>query len=215
MPDPQHPQRSEAVRDPARVTAVELPTLGHTIEDGFLPPSIRALGPVGRIAGPARVVDLVEPDAIAVNLAILALEPGEVLVVRVHGARHAPVGAVTRAALVARGAAGVVVDGPVTDSAVLEVGAAELPVWAAGTTARTTKRLGTIAPAGSATIAGVAVRDGDLVVADRDGVLVAPEGIPVDVLERAAASDADEPALIAAIEAGEPLEGLLKTEGDA
>lgn len=190
---------------------VELPTLGHELDDGFCGPGIRPVGDVRRTAGPARTLDLQEPDALAVNTALLALQPGEMLVIRVASGRHAPVGAVTAAAARARGAAGIVVDGPVTDIRALASSALELPIWASGTTARTTKRLG--APVlldVPVPIGDAVVRAGDVVAADEHGVLVLrPEETDPATFERARASDDAEPELLRRIAAGEPLEALI------
>lgn len=193
------------------LAGVELPTIGHELEDGFCGPTIQPVGEVRRMAGRARTLELEEPDALAVNAALLALQPGEVLVIRVASGKHAPVGAVTAAAARARGAAGIVVDGPVTDVRVLESGAAELPVWAAGRTARTTKRLGgPVRLDVPVTIGDAVVHPGDVVAGDEHGVLVLrPESTEAETIDRARASDEAEPALLQRIEAGEPLSTLI------
>ncbi len=144
------------------------------------------------------------------NRALLALHPGAVLVVDMSGDhRHAPVGAVTAAAATAQGAAGVVVDGVATD--LLELRATGLPVFARGTSCLTTKR---VHHAGSAVnvpvmCGGVEVRPGDWVLGDDNGVIVLSPEVLAGVLEQALASDAAEPALLARIAAGEPLESVL------
>lgn len=195
----------------AALADVELPTLGHTLEDGFCGPGIRPVGEVRRTAGRARTLELVEPDALAVNEALLALEPGEMLVIAVASGVHAPVGAVTAAIAHARGAAGVVVGGPVTDVRVLAASAASLPVWAAGATARTTKRLGRPVRLDVPVMIGDAeVRPGDVVAGDEHGVVVLrPEEIDQRLLDDARASDEAEPALLARIASGEPLDSLI------
>ena len=201
--------------------SVEIPTLGHFLEEGFCGQELRPVNRGPQLVGPARTLDLTEPDAFAVNRALLAIEPGEVLVIRVAGRAHAPVGAVTAHAAIARGAAGIVVDGPVTDEDALRELQDRLPVFATGLTARTTKRSGALAGEPDAAqgraieIAGVTVRQGDLVLGDAQGVLVLPpEGPGTEVLAAALASDAAEPALIARIHSGEPLEQILAT-GDS
>lgn len=199
----------------ALLCEVELPTLGHFLEDGFCGPELAAVNSGPQMVGVARTLDLREPDALAVNAAVLTLAPGDVLVIRVAGGRHAPVGAVTAAAVIARGAAGIVVDGPVTDVRALREVQDRLPVFARGLTARTTKRIGTVD--GTAfnreiEVGGVVVRPGDIVLGDTQGVLVLPpEGPDPAILERAFASDLAEPELLARISAGEALESLLPT----
>ncbi|MFF8817491.1 RraA family protein [Leucobacter sp. NPDC015123] len=205
----------------AALTSVEIPTLGHFLEDGFCDQDLRPMNRGPQLVGRARTLDLTEPDAFAVNRALLALEPGDVLVIRVAGRGHAPVGAVTAHAAIAQGAAGIVVDGPVTDQAALRELQDRLPVFATGLTARTTKRSGALAGEVDGAldraieVAGVTVRPGDLVLGDAQGILILPpEGPGDDVLDAALASDAAEPALVARISSGEPLSAILAT-GDA
>ena len=197
---------------------VELPTLGHFLEEGFCDQDLRPVNSGPQLVGRARTLDLTEPDAFAVNRALLAIEPGDVLVIRVAGRGHAPVGAVTAHSAIAMGAAGIVVDGPVTDQAALIELQDQLPVFSTGLTARTTKRSGALAGEPDAAqgraieIAGVTVRPGDLVLGDAQGVLILPpEGPGEDVLEAALASDAAEPALVARIASGEPLASIIAT----
>lgn len=200
---------------------VEIPTLGHVLEEGFCSQELRPINSGPQLVGPARTLDLVAPDALAVNRALLALQPGDVLVIRVHGRAHAPVGAVTAHLAIAQGAAGIVVDGPVTDLEALRAVQDRLPVFATGLTARTTKRTGEVALSGNGgldqtiDVAGVTVRPGDLVMGDAQGVLVLPpEGPDPQVLDDALASDAAEPALIARIQSGEPLDQILGTSSN-
>ncbi|WP_336662656.1 RraA family protein [Leucobacter sp. USHLN154] len=203
----EHAQLLDALRE------VELPTLGHFIEDGFVDPRVHPVTRSPQLVGFARTLDLREPDAYEVNRALLAARPGEVLVIRVAGGAHAPVGAVTARAAIAQGAVGIVVDGPVTDVQALRETQDRFAVYATGLTARTTKRTGTLA--GSAVdqpvvIGGVPVSTGDLVLGDAHGVLVLPGGrIDPEVLSAARASDRDEPELLARIAAGESLASLL------
>ena len=192
------------------LTAVSYPTIGHFLEDGFVSPTIQSLLANVKIAGPAVTVRIAGHDAIAMNRALLALQPGDVLVVDMCGDhQHAPVGAVTAAAALAQGAAAVVVDGVATD--VLELRQTGLPVFARGTSCLTTKRLyGT----GSAVnvpvlVGGVEVNPGDLVLGDDNGLIVLAPEAARDILGKALASDAAEPAILARIASGEPLQSIL------
>ena len=192
------------------LAAVSFPTIGHFLADGFVDPAIRSLLDGVKVAGPAVTVRVAENDAYAMNRALLELYPGAVLVVDMSGDhRHAPVGAVTAAAATAQGAAGVVVDGVATD--ILELRTTGLPVFARGTSCLTTKR---VRGAGSAVnvpvqCGGVQVNPGDWVLGDDNGVIVLSAEAAANVLGLALDSDAAEPALLARIEAGEPLESVL------
>ena len=198
-----------------KLRAVELPTLGHTLDEGFVDAAIAPIAESPRLVGVARTLDLRVPDAYAVNHALLHTNPGEVLVISVAGGAHAPVGAVTAAAAIARGLAGIVVDGPVTDAPALRESRDRLAVYATGYTARTTKRTGTLGRDSfdaEVCIGGVCVAAGDLVLGDEHGILVLPQGnIDPAILNAALAADTAEPDLLARIESGVPLGTLLPT----
>ncbi|QKV91375.1 RraA family protein [Streptomyces sp. NA02950] len=183
---------------------VGFPTLGHFLEEGFVDPRIRALVPDVKIVGRAVTVRIVPPDATPMAEALDLLGPGDVLVVDTgQNVTHAPVGAVTGCAAQAAGAAGIVVDGVVTD--LRELREMRLPVFARGTSLLTTKRLGRRDGGVGRTVScgGGVVRSGDLVLADDNGVLVISPQVAADVLARALASDRAEPALLTRLRAGE------------
>jgi 4-hydroxy-4-methyl-2-oxoglutarate aldolase len=192
------------------LAAVSYPTIGHFLEDGFVDPAIQTLLDGVKVAGPAVTVRIAGHDAHAMNRALLELYPGAVLVVDMSGDhRHAPVGAVTAAAARAQGAAGIVIDGVATD--LLEVRAAGLPVFARGTSCLTTKRIGGTGSAVNVPVqcGGIPVNPGDWVLGDDNGVIVLTSQAAAQVLAQALASDAAEPALLARIASGEPLESVL------
>jgi regulator of RNase E activity RraA len=111
---------------------------------------------------------------------------GTVLVVAGAGeSRTAVLGDLVAADLLAAGVAAVVTDGLIRDSrAVAELG---LPVWARGVTPVASRKDGVGNVGGSVVIGGVPVSDGDVVVADADGVVVWPAASVDDYL---AAADA-------------------------
>ncbi|MFK0002986.1 RraA family protein [Paenarthrobacter sp. NPDC090522] len=189
---------------------VSYPTIGHFLEDGFVDPAIQSLLENVKVAGAAVTVRIADHDAIAMNRALLALRPGDVLVVDMLGDhRHAPVGAVTAAAAIAQGAAAVVVDGMATD--VLELREAGLPVFARGTTCLTTKRLRGTGSAVNVPVrcGGVEVNPGDVVLGDDNGVIVLSPEAARGVLDKALASDEAEPDILARLASGHPLESIL------
>jgi 4-hydroxy-4-methyl-2-oxoglutarate aldolase len=189
---------------------VELPTLGHFLEDGFCPPDIRAMVPGVRMIGVAATARIPDADAVAVNEALLRLQPGEVLVLDMAGDHfHAPVGAVTSAAARSRKCAGILVDGPVTD--VPELASAKLPVFARGSTCLTTKRhaSGRAEFGVPVSVAGVDIRPGDIVLGDDNGVVVLDPSLDRDIIWRASASDQAEPEILERIASSEPLEQIL------
>jgi len=196
----------------AKLREVSFATLGHFLERGFVNHAIGAMVPGGRIVGRAVTLRLAEADACAVNRALIALQSGDVLVIDMVGDHaHACIGAVTQFAARCAGAAGIVVDGLVTD--LNELRACQLPVFARGTTQLTTKLVGgeeselNVA----VTCGGVVVHPGDIVLADDNGVLILPAEALAKVIDRALASDLAEPELLARLRDGQPLGTVLVT----
>lgn len=153
---------------------------------GALPPWIRALSPEATVAGPALVVTVTRDDNTPMrDVPGRVGGPGTVLVVAGAGeSRTAVLGDLVAGELLRAGVVAVVTDGLIRDSrAVAELG---LPVWARGTTPVASRKDGTGAVGGQVVIGGVPVSDGDLVVADADGVVVWPSASVPDHLERAA-----------------------------
>jgi 4-hydroxy-4-methyl-2-oxoglutarate aldolase len=137
--------------------------------EGALDPLIVAQWEGARLCGPALPVECGFGDNLAIHRALEAATPGVVLVVNARGHRAGYCGEVMAVAAVARGVAGLVVDGCVRDSdAIAELG---LPVFALGRSIlKTVKhepgRVGEPVVAG-----GVLVRPGDVIVGDADGVV--------------------------------------------
>jgi regulator of RNase E activity RraA len=157
---------------------------------GALPHWIHALSPQATVVGPALVVHVARddnspmrqvPDAVA--------DAGTVLVVAgASESRTAILGDLVAADLVRAGIAGVVTDGLIRDSrAVAELG---LPVWARGVTPVASRKDGVGGVGGTVVIGGVPVNDGDIVVADADGVVVWPAANVSEFLQVAEAKQA-------------------------
>jgi regulator of RNase E activity RraA len=169
---------------------------------GVLAPWVRALRPGQRVAGPALVVALSRDDNAAMkDVAAAAPAPGSVLVVAgAAESRTACMGDLVARELRTLGIAGVVTDGLVRDSA--EIAALGLPLWCRGTTPAASRKDGPGAVGGTVTLGGVVVHDGDLVVADDDGVVVWPAAEVADLLEKADAKRQADEARLRALDAG-------------
>ncbi|MFB6611150.1 RraA family protein [Agromyces sp. NPDC056379] len=193
-----------------KLERLSFPTIGHYLEEGFVDPEIRRLVAAGgRVIGTAFTVRTTAADSTALHHAAGMIEAGQVLVVDTGGdRRHAPLGEVVAAQLVARAAAGAVVDGVVTD--VDEITGLGLTVHARGTSMLTTKLQGIDAGGVNVpvTCGGAVVRPGDVVLADANGVLVVPIEVIEALVDLALEDDAEEPALIEELRAGAPLGSL-------
>jgi 4-hydroxy-4-methyl-2-oxoglutarate aldolase len=189
----------------ARLERTSFPTFGHFLEDGFADHALRAMVPGKKIVGRALTLRLASPNAFAVSRAVAQLGAGDVLVIDARGDHaHAPIGAVTGTAIVCSGAMGIVIDGVVTD--IVELRAMGLPVFARGTSLLTTKRVDAPGSAVGEPVrcGGVMVNPGDLVLADDNGVMFLAPSVAAAWVDRALASDAGEPAILARLQAGEP-----------
>jgi len=193
-----------------RLGSVSFPTIGHFLEDGFLDSGVRSLLGGVRVVGRAVTVRVAGADAYATNRALAVLKPGDVLVIDTGGdLAHAPVGAVTGCAAQCQGAAGIVVDGVVTD--IVELREAGLPVFARGTSILTAKRIAHPRSAVNVPVVcgGVTVTPGDVVMADDNGVLVLSPAEAAAIVDIALASDRAEPAILDRLRSGEAIRDVL------
>src|SRR5690606_26797189 len=100
-------------------------------------------------------------------------QPGDVLLVQQGSdSRGSPVGEIMALAAHARGATGIVLEGPVRDRQTLREG--QLPVFASGRCAQACTKTGPAWINVPISMGGVWVRPGDIVVADDDGVVIVP-----------------------------------------
>lgn len=149
-------------------------TLGHVIDGHALDHRIEALLPGTRVTGPALTVLTSGRDSTVCHKVVDFVEPGDVIVIAADGragAEYACWGEMMMLAAKVAGAAGVVIDGPLTDIEQLrEVG---LPVFGRGRSALTTQLLGEGGAINRPLVCGgLLVNPGDLVLGSDDGVLV-------------------------------------------
>ena len=168
----------------------------------------------GRIAGPAVTVKLGAPmEGLPKRHlgagAVMAARPGDVIVVEHRGRLDVSGwgGLLSRGA-VRRGVAAVIVDGACRDlDESLEFG---LPVYARAAVPVTAR--GRVAEHGfnePITVAGVAVKPGDLVLADGSGVVFVPLDKAEAVITTAETIFAREQLMAAAIDRGEPIGAVM------
>lgn len=167
-PDPEIDRAVELFRGRSTGTVGHWRSLGHA--PGLFP-LMRPAQAVGRVVT-ARISAF---DASSVHYAVSILEPGEILVIDTGGeCVRAPWGGGTSYAALQAGAAGVVVDGPITDWD--EITTMGVQTWSRGTTSVTYRPPPPGIPAEGGVnipvnIAGAVVRPGDIAFADSDGVM--------------------------------------------
>jgi 4-hydroxy-4-methyl-2-oxoglutarate aldolase len=171
--------------------------------DHVLSPFIRPIEDTWKICAPALPVQTFPGHNLWLHRAIYKAEPGEVLVVATgEGIEYGYWGEILGTAAVARGIAGLVIDGGVRDAA--ELRQLGMPVFSRGRCVRGTGK-DTALGGGVGMpiqISGVDVQRGDLVVGDADGVVIVPAEQASEVAKRAAQRVAKEAAIIDRLRAG-------------
>jgi regulator of RNase E activity RraA len=180
-------------------------TLGRVHQ--FLPAGIRPLLPTMKVVGramPVLISDVFGTSAKPfgrLTEALDSLSPGDVYLARRGRAECAGWGELLTAAARARGARGAIIDGYHRDTdRVLDQ---DFPVFSRGGYGQDAGVRAHVLDYGvTVEIDGVVVQPGDLVVGDRDGVLVIPAEIEDEVVERALTKASAENVVRQAIEGG-------------
>ena len=178
---------------------------------------IAPVSPDMQCAGPAFTIEVRPGDNLMIHTAMTMAKPGDILVIDGKGDRTcALMGAIMINACKQLKLGGVVIDAAIRDS--LDLRELGFPVFAVGAnpngpTKFTPGRINWPISCGD-----IAVRPGDLIVGDADGVLVLEREKAASMLEPAAKKLADETARIAAIRQGKDLapkwlEGSLRAAG--
>ncbi|HEX6484087.1 MAG TPA: RraA family protein [Ktedonobacteraceae bacterium] len=149
---------------------------------GVLPPWIGSLKPDVRAVGPAFVALMSQDDNLSVREAIQTPHsPGFVLVVAgVSNSRTATIGGLMALEMQNAGIVALVTDGLVRDAREIRQ-MQQFSVWCRGVTPAASHKQGPVVIGGSVSIGGILIRDGDLVIADDDGVVIWPKE-QIDVL---------------------------------
>jgi 4-hydroxy-4-methyl-2-oxoglutarate aldolase len=140
---------------------------------GAMDVGIKPVWPSPRIIGAALTVWCHAGDNLMLHKAISLARPGDIIVVNTQGSvTNSPFGELLATSAVEVGIRAVIVDGTVRDVEALQK--LKLPVYARGLCSNGCNKdgageVGTIIACG-----GVAVRSGDIIIADRDGVAVVP-----------------------------------------
>jgi 4-hydroxy-4-methyl-2-oxoglutarate aldolase len=172
---------------------------------GVLPPWISALVPDARAVGPAFVALTSQDDNLCVREALNAAPPpGSVLVVAGGStSRTATIGGLLAFELQQAGIVALVTDGLVRD--VKEIRQLHLGVWCRGVTPIASQKDGPATVGGAATISlgGTIIHNGDLVIADEDGVVIWPQEHIDELLVRARAKLEQDNARLAKLQKGQ------------
>lgn len=171
-----------------RFMKVDPASFGHHVVGGFMKPAMKPISPKMKMAGPAYTVRFPGKDSIALYYALQKAPKGSVIVVdRCGDDTYACVGEMVALFAECRGMAGIVIDGPATDS--VAIAKSGFPVFCTGISVVTTNVLG-ISGEVDVTVncSGAVVRPGDIVFGDADGVVVIPPDGYEELLAQAEAS---------------------------
>jgi len=194
------------------MTALGAATLFHGAgECGAVDTAIASIASGMKLAGPILTVDLPPGDNLALHLAITTAQAGTVLVVdyKQH-MEAAAMGDIMALASKMRGITGMAIDGAVRD--IEDIAVMGFSVFARGASIQgpTKDKAGTIGE--PITFGGVAVKTGDIIVGDADGIVVLEESRWPQALQRAREREAQENTMREQLREGRTTVELLELE---
>jgi 4-hydroxy-4-methyl-2-oxoglutarate aldolase len=165
-----------------------------------LEPVLRPIWRGAAMVGPAFTIRCAPGDNLAIHIGLEQAPAGSVLVVDAEGSACGFWGEVLTVAAMARGVAGLVIDGSVRDVDALE--RHRFPVFARGVSMKGTIKQVVPLVGEPMLMLGVTVAPGDLVVADADGVLCLDRTLVSRTIDAATARQAKETEYIAKLADG-------------
>lgn len=168
---------------------------------GALDHGMKPIDPTVRLAGPALTVDVRPADNLMLHYAVLQAKPGDVLVVDAKGFMEAgPWGDVLTLQAMKLGIAGLVINGCVRDAnLIIDLG---FPVFCRGLSIKGTGKNQPGKVNVPISIGDVVIRPGDIIVGDRDGLVVVAQDEVDSAIASSLAREEKEIKQREAIEAG-------------
>jgi regulator of RNase E activity RraA len=186
--------------------------IGHFIEGGFMSPTIKPIFSSAKMCGPAYTVRASADVSTIVYYAMERAPKGSVIVIdRAGDTTYACCGLVVATLAKSLGMAGIVIDGPATDSRGIE--ALDFPVFCTGLSAVTTKHGGFTGQYNiPVQCGGAVVNPGDIVFGDADGVIVIPPEKCEELAEKAIKADENEVVWLEAFRNGKTMSDFINVD---
>jgi len=177
-------------------------------QSGAMASAIKPIDPAMRLCGRAYTVDSRSDDNLILHFALTRARPGDILVVDAKGFLEAgPWGDVMSFAARKAGIAGLVIDGSVRDSqTIIDMG---FPIFSRGLSIKGTAKNQPGKVGVPIVCGGVTVRPGDVIVGDRDGVVVVESARAAEVVDLCQAREDKEDAMRRKIEQGATIADLI------
>jgi RraA family protein len=155
-----------------------------------------------RLCGPACTVKVFPGDNLMVHTSLDVASPGDIVIIDAHGSSmNAVLGDLISTKSKHRGIAGFVVDGFIRDLPdILEL---DFPIFARGTTSIGPLHRGPGEINYPICCGGIVVNPGDIIVADGAGIVVIPQEIAADLLERLRNQKTSQAAYLAGVKRGD------------
>jgi 4-hydroxy-4-methyl-2-oxoglutarate aldolase len=181
-------------------TATICESLGNI---NYLPSGIKPIAASMKVCGPAYTVQTMPRDNVLFHRAYAYANPGDVLIADCSGFYEAGYwGDLLSLGAMQHGINGLVIDGCVRDADDIET--MGFPVFSRGLCIRGTSNHGDGSLNEPIIIGGVIINPGDIVVGDRDGVVIVPQGKIEETIEKAIAREAKEERTRAELRKGRP-----------
>lgn len=172
-----------------------------TGKQGALPSAIKPISPAMKCCGTAFTINSMPGDNLLMHRAVAQAQPGDVLVAKTSDYYEAGYwGELLSVAALQRGISGLIIDACVRDAD--PIGALDFPVFARGLCIRGTTKFGQGTLNTAITLGDVVIQPGDIVVGDRDGVVIIPVERAKEAVEKAAAREEKESSTLAQLRAG-------------
>ena len=170
-------------------------------KQGALPSAIKPVSPSMTVCGRVFTIDSMPGDNKLLHRAVAEAGEGDVLVAKMSGYYEAGYwGELLSVGAMERGIAGLIIDGCVRDaSAIEQLG---FPVFCRGLCIRGTTKFGQGKLNESIIIGDIMINPGDIVVGDRDGVVIVPIDRAEEAIEKSIAREEKEKDTLAQLRSG-------------